>query len=658
MNVPPRAEIRLEGDLVTVTGVALHDERDRLLFEAILGAERTEDGWHCQVHSGDGEALVLRVTRHLQSSGRDVSATSDRAQQAIERDIERLRSFERTQIAALAWNANQDGEAPAPQTQDVLAALELAGWDNQARRLRPHQLAGAMHALTATNTANFSVPGAGKTATTLAVFATHLQQNTIDCALVVGPLSAFAPWEHEAASALPGRTRVRRVRGNPAGRHTMLSGAEHGDVLLMTYPTAASDLVDIEQLCSRMQVMLVVDESHRVKKFNGGLWAPALVAIALRSRVKIILSGTPMPQSPLDLWSQFMILWPGGELTGPAGRYRSRVRNNFDAVRDELRPFFLRTPKRALGLPDYHLYYPAVPFAPIQAEIYAAVADGLRQIAAASPITDRMDRLRRARPIRLLQAASNPDLLNDEDGFYGLPRVENPPAGVLDRLRQYRTLGELPAKFAWGLEYLRDLQNQDPPQKCVVWTSFVRNIGQFAECVERELGGPVFQVHGGVPAAEEGDPGDTDEDETREERIDAFLTTEGFAVLIANPAACAESISLHSSCHRALYLDRTYDCARWLQSIDRIHRLGLPADVHVQIQVPLANLDGRDAIDALVDGSLRGKQQRMEALLAGAELVPEHLEERDTLDTAEGNTEDLEAVLRYLLGEDMNVPAG
>ena len=44
-------------------------------------------------------------------------------------------------------------------------------------------------------------------------------------------------------------------------------------------------------------------------------------------------------------------------------------------------------------------------------------------------------------------------------------------------------------------------------------------------------------------------------------------------VLIANPAAAAESISLHKQCNYALYLDRSYNAGQFLQSQDRIHRL-------------------------------------------------------------------------------------
>jgi hypothetical protein len=121
---------------------------------------------------------------------------------------------------------------------------------------------------------------------------------------------------------------------------------------------------------------------------------------------------------------------------------------------------------------------------------------------------------------------------------------------------------------------------------------------------------------------------------------------------VANPAACAESISLHSSCFVAVYLDRTHDCARWLQSIDRIHRLGLPPDVTVEIHVLKATDDGQDAVDELVAQSLDRKSGRMEGLLEDAELGGTGLEDQDTLRATEGDEADLDALLRYLLGEE------
>jgi SNF2 family DNA or RNA helicase len=68
---------------------------------------------------------------------------------------------------------------------------------------------------------------------------------------------------------------------------------------------------------------------------------------------------------------------------------------------------------------------------------------------------------------------------------------------------------------------------------------------------------------------------DLDEELTREDIIAEFVDQQSdVRVLIANPAACAESISLHKACTHAIYYDLSYNCAQYVQSLDRIHRVG------------------------------------------------------------------------------------
>ena len=55
--------------------------------------------------------------------------------------------------------------------------------------------------------------------------------------------------------------------------------------------------------------------------------------------------------------------------------------------------------------------------------------------------------------------------------------------------------------------------------------------------------------------------------------------------ILANPAAAGEGISLHKVCHDAIYLDRSYVTTHYLQSIDRIHRLGLPPGVETNVHI-------------------------------------------------------------------------
>ena len=49
-------------------------------------------------------------------------------------------------------------------------------------------------------------------------------------------------------------------------------------------------------------------------------------------------------------------------------------------------------------------------------------------------------------------------------------------------------------------------------------------------------------------------------------------------MLLTNPHTLAESVSLHSVCHDAVYFEYSYNLVHPLQSKDRIHRLGLPKE--------------------------------------------------------------------------------
>ncbi len=527
--------------------------------------------------------------------------------------------------------------------------LNSLNWRSE-RRLFPHQLRNVGHALAATNHANFSVPGAGKTATALAVAAIHYAASTIDILMVVGPLAAFEPWETEANAALGEQFATQRVRGDASQRRETYEAASRGDLLLMSYATAAADRPTIKHMCESMNVMLIVDESHRVKRFRGGLWAPSLAEIAELARVRMILSGTPMPNGPRDLYSQLNVLWPGGLLTGTRDQFASSVERSFSGVLESIAPFTTRTAKHELGLPPYRLERHDSEMRGTQAEIYQLIHNRLRDLVDGTGTwKDKIDTLRRARPIRLLQAATNPDLLNHPDDRLRLPPLPNPNPTLLERLARFAE-DEAATKTTAAITLVGSLAEEG--EKVTVWSNFVRNLDSFSECARRDLGIPTFQVDGRVPTgddpSQDGERRSHPDDNTREARIEQFLNQSGPAVLVTNPATSSESISLHRACHHAIYLDRTYDAALFLQSIDRIHRLGLDPDKEVTVHILQATIDGDETIDHLVDLALQAKQAEMERLLEGAEIHPLYQEAA----APDGTDEDVEALLRFLIGEE------
>ena len=84
-------------------------------------------------------------------------------------------------------------------------------------------------------------------------------------------------------------------------------------------------------------------------------------------------------------------------------------------------------------------------------------------------------------------------------------------------------------------------------------------------------------------------------------------------ILIANPAACAESISLHKTCNNAVYYDLSYNCAQYLQSLDRIHRVGGSEDKEAYYYF----LHYKDTVEPRILDNLNTKAQKMYEIIDG-----------------------------------------
>jgi SNF2 family DNA or RNA helicase len=95
-------------------------------------------------------------------------------------------------------------------------------------------------------------------------------------------------------------------------------------------------------------------------------------------------------------------------------------------------------------------------------------------------------------------------------------------------------------------------------------------------------------------------------------------------------------------CHYAIYVDRNYNAAQYLQSADRIHRIGLPKNAHTELEV----LISPDTIDHSVERRLDIKIAAMERVLndRSIQVTPEWQDMEDVLD--EDDMKDLLATLR------------
>ncbi|MFI5819122.1 DEAD/DEAH box helicase [Streptomyces rishiriensis] len=508
-----------------------------------------------------------------------------------------------------------DGIAVDPDT--VAAELAATGF---RRRLKSFQLENLVRLTSLPHGADFSVPGAGKTTVALAGFALGRARGDVEQLLVIGPIAAFQAWKEEAAACLS-PTPVLEVHTGP---RTLLR--DDLDILVTNYNRVASDYDRIRAYVSRRPTQVVLDEAHRIKKGEAGVHGRAVLDLAFAARRRDVLTGTPAPQGANDLVAPMRFLYPGQDRKIlPRGAYTEASGRDPDVVAETsaaIHRYFVRTPKSRLGLPPTEFEIVAEPMGRIQRAIYEAL-EGRYRGEFSLPVKDRRDLSRLGRIMMyLLEAATNPALLvagsdeHDQSEFAHPPLELRGDEALADLLRQY-TAYESPWKYRRVRQIVEEAAARG--EKVLVWSTFVRNLKLLSGAL-KDFSPAV--VHGGVRPADGASPGVL----TRDAEFDRFRDDPDCHVLLANPAACGEGVSLHHWCHHAVYLDRTFNAGHYLQSQDRIHRLGLREDVVTRFTLLLS----QDSVDETVNSRLREKIVVLSQLMNDPGLVTAALPEPDT----------------------------
>ena len=505
-----------------------------------------------------------------------------------------------------------DPEAAPAVSEDSLPGILGTDWTGD---LTSFQRRDIVKLLSLRHGANFSVPGAGKTRVGLAVFQALRRQEGLERLLIVGPKSCYEAWQHENGECLDPPLAMDVADGVPSGS---------SDAIIVNYERLPGMVGSLGRWLTERPSMIILDEAHRMKLGAAGAYGAACLALGPRSRRRLILTGTPAPNGVKDLENLFGFVWPG---TGRQSVLRAVDGGDLGAASRALKPLFTRTTKGELGLPPAKTTLRTVPLPPLHAEIYEAL---LGQFSArASGSEDDFQALGRIL-VYMLMAATSPALLAVGTTRYEPLAYQVPPLAVPENSSLYRLMQDLPAyemspKYQETLAIVRE--NAAQGRKTLVWSTFIRSLNT----LQRVLGqfGPAM-VHGGT--------------EDRDEQIQRFRSDPGCMVLLSNPATLGEGISLHHECHDAVYVDRDFAAGRFLQSLDRIHRLGLPDDITTRITV----LASEGTIDEVVAARLADKLTFMGGILDDPAV--QQLADLDEEPTVGGGLDrgDLQALMGHL----------
>ena len=507
-------------------------------------------------------------------------------------------SAERFEIDALL-------AAPPASSSPTSLVSDLAAAGFQ-RDLKGFQLRDLGPPLALSHGANFSVPGAGKTTVAYALHALERARGRVDRLLVVAPLSAFAAWADEVQECFDEPLRVARLTER---------GALSADVVLVNYQRLAASYDQITSWVVDSSTHVILDEAHRMKRGKAGEWGRACLDLAHLATRRDILTGTPAPQHPNDFVALVDFVWPNqsNRILPDSARRADPPPAAMREVSARLAPLFTRTTKAELELEPPDRRAELVTMKPLQAEIYEALRTKMRHATNVRPRERAQWGQMGEVVMYLLEAASNPALLaravTGADGVaLQWPSLAIPPNSDLGEKVLHYGQHEIPAKFEKLVTMVA--ANASDGRKTLVWSNFVGTITTLADQLLAPYQPAV--VHGAVPSVAE----DVDYT-TREGELRRFRDDPNCFVLLANPAAMSEGVSLHHHCHDAIYVDRTFNAGQYLQSIDRIHRLGLAPGTQTRIRFLVC----RETVDETVDERIRIKAERLAVMLSDTSLV-------------------------------------
>ncbi|MES1171758.1 MAG: DEAD/DEAH box helicase [Bacteroidota bacterium] len=398
--------------------------------------------------------------------------------------------------------------------------------------------------------------------------------------LLVVPASLIANWRAEIARFAPGlKVLVAHQSEIPGAELTRLppEWADAGDVVITTYGATQR----LPWLAAREWDVVVLDEAQAIK--NPGAKQTRAVK-ALRGRLRLALTGTPVENRLGDLWSIFDFICPGLLGTPKAfGRFikaadkRAQNGDGYGPLRELVRPYILRrlkTDKQVIAdLPDKTEVRAFCGLTRRQIALYQQAVQDLRiALAGADGIKRRGVVL--ATLVRLKQICNHPSQWLG-DGAYD-------PADSGKFIR------------------LRDLADEiaSRQEKALIFTQF------------REMTAPLAQLLAGVfrrPGLVLS--GDT-EVKKRMGLVDQFQREDGPPFFVLSLKAGGTGLNLTAARH-VIHFDRWWNPAVESQATDRAFRIGQKGNVLVHKFVCRGTVE--EKIDALIESKQDLSRQILDA---------------------------------------------
>lgn len=467
----------------------------------------------------------------------------------VEEDTTQVDRFHVTLIDRLL----QDAEREADRTFEDLAdrLRDFSGIKRQRLpkefkgRLRPYQKAG-LNWIYFLKDFGFGGcladdMGLGKTIQALALLQKEKEAGVTDPTLIVSPTSVVFNWMREIKRFTPRLTVHLHTGSNRSEISRLKSGP---DIILTTYGIVLRDIHAFRNIRFHY---VILDESQKIK--NPDSQTSKAVRL-MQAAYRLVLTGTPVENNTLELWSQFAFLNPG--LLGSLYQFKQTFSTPVEKHEDENRarllqqlisPFVLRRTKDHVApeLPPKHEQIVLCPMSEQQEILYKSWRDHYRALLLDQIDQQGMDRTRfhvLQGLSKLRQIACHPKLIEPE---------KNDESGKFETLK----------------EFISEIVSEH--HKILIFSQYVKMLKLISRfCDEEQLTAEVLI-------------GST---RNREKVVERFQTDKAVQLFLISLKAGGTGLNL-TAAEYVIHVDPWWNPAVEMQATDRAHRIGQNKPVFV-----------------------------------------------------------------------------
>lgn len=442
--------------------------------------------------------------------------------------------------------------------------------------------------------------GTGKTkiAIDLLRYRCYEQKKVVSC-LIICPKIAMLNWVDEFKIHSSIVEHVQVLTGSGTVKYTKLTNTNK-EIFIINFESITS----VYKLLYRKWEVMIIDESHRIKNIKAKS-TMAILALSTKANYKYILSGTPILNNPMDIFSQFKFL-DGGRTFGNS--FMSFKTGYFIDENLAIQAKLAAGNKR---------YFPRYILNPL---LEAAFKAKVRSISSSVKKEDCLDLPPKVYNMIKLEMSPKQRKMYDEMKEHLIAMLEatdfatvaSTAAVKLMRLRQISSgfvsidgentiaLFEDNPKLEATLEVLEEVTSTD---KCIIWCCFRANIEMLRDKLAKYNPAVIY--------------GGTDANAKYREQV-KFKSDDSCRVMIAHPRSAGLAINLVNAKY-VIYYSQGYELEYRKQSEDRNHRPG--SEIHDKIVY--TDLAYTNSIDTIISAALRKKDNIGSDIIRQIKLLKE-----------------------------------